>query len=545
MRAHWETIDQNAKGINRIHEKDSQRLQAQLSGSHQSKLVIPSSFVAFVAGLGVQLTAGQLAFARAAYDGEPITDDGIFGGRFEVSDQCRRVVVAVCGARAGKSYVLIALRLLHGLLTRGLSTVAPGEKAVSLVVAPDLRLAKQVIGYARGALHSWPELAELIEGDSEYALTVRRPIDGRLVSLEALPATRGGGAVRGRSLIDAALDESAFFRDEGYAVNDIELYKAVSPRVLPGGQVIIASTPWAESGLLYDLFKSNYGHPVTALAAHAPTLVMHDSAFTRDIVEAERLRDPDNARREFDAQFMTSGTGQFFDSNAIKSATQGYDVEVCQRNSRYRYAVGVDLGFKSDSSACVVVEFDGEAYRIVASHELRPSPEAPLLPSEVVACFAGIAKTFGVAHIISDGHYREAIAEHLQTHQLGLIDSPAGHIGKVESYARARAVLHEGRCVLPDHPRLLSQLRSVVSRPTSGGGLSISSPRKVGGGHGDLVSAWVLAVHHLACARVEPVKELPPAYGTPAYEAWLAIRSEKAMMESDMKRFARKGSNDW
>lgn len=517
-----------------------------LGGSARYPLNVPSNFSDFCEGLGVQLTPGQSAFTKVAYDLAAIEEDShasrIFGGKFDIPDQCRRVVVAVCGARAGKSYVLIALRLLHGLFVRDLSTVAPGEKAVSLIVAPDLRLAKQVIGYARGALNSHPDLAELIVNDTEYGLSVRRPIDGRVVSMEALPATRGGGAVRGRSLIDAALDESAFFRDEGYAVNDIELYKAVSPRVLPGGQVIIASTPWAESGLLYDLFRANYGHPVTAIAAHAPTLVMHDSTFTREIVESERQRDPENARREFDAEFMTSGTGQFFDSNAIKGAIRD---EEPVYNARYRYACGVDLGFRSDSSALVIVAYDGESYSIAKILELRPTPEAPLLPSEVVATFAGAAKEFGCSHVISDGHYREAIAEHLRAHSLGLIDAPAGSIGKQDSYVRTRAVLHEGRCAIPNHPRLVSQLRAVVSKPTTGGGLSISSPRKPGGGHGDLVSAWVLAVHHLATAQVEPLKEQAPKYGTVAYEMWLAAKSVDVMMEEDLKRYARKGDNDW
>ncbi len=509
-------------------------------------LRIPTSFLSFCRGLQVVLTEGQTAFARVAYDGEPIeseTSARIFGGRFPVPSGCRDVVVAVCGARAGKSYVLIALRLLHGLFVRDLHSLAPGQKAISLVVAPDMRLVKEVIGYARGALQSHPRLAELIEGDTEHSLTVRRPIDGRLVSLEALPATRGGGAVRGRSLIDAALDETAFFGNEDYAVSDVNLFKAIGPRVLKGGQIIVASTPWGEDGLLYSMFKENYGHPITALAAHAPTLMMHDTPEKRGYVERERLRDPDNARREFDAQFMTSGTGQFFDSNAIKGAVQDYGDTY--RNPRYRYACGIDLGFKSDSSALVVVEFDSNHYRVVRVEELKPGPDRPLQPSEVVATFAGIAKEFGLAHVISDGHYREAIAEHLQTHSLSLIDAPQGQTGKVESYARARAVLHEGRCILPDHPRLLSQLRAVVSKPTPGGGLSISSPRKPGGGHGDLVSAWVLAVHHLATARVDLAKDVPPPFGSPEHAAWLAAKQEAKWLEDAEKRYGKKPSWEW
>lgn len=508
------------------------------------------TFVQFCDWLGVVLTPGQRRFAEIAYDGTAGhgDDDGvgarIFGPSASWSGALSwRTIVAVCGARAGKSYVLVGLRLLWGCLTRSLCTLAPGERGVSLVVAPDLRLAKQVIGYARGALNTREDLAALIEGDTEYAITIRRPHDGLVVSLEALPATRGGGAVRGRSLIDAALDECAFFRDEGYAVNDVELYKAVAPRVLPGGQVIIASTPWAETGLLYEMFRG--GTTARVLVAHAPTLIMHDSALTREIVAAERERDPDNARREFDAEFMTSGTGQFFDTNAIKGATQSYDLEAITHTPRYRYSCAVDLGFKSDSSALVVVEYDGVNYRVVHVLELRPTPETPLLPSKVMESFAGIARRFGCSHIISDGHYREAIAEHLQTHKLGLQDAPPGINGKVDTYTRARAVLHEGRCVLPEYPRLLSQLRAVVSKPTPGGGLSISSPRRPGGGHGDIASAWVLAIHDLATARVAPEEEVAPKYGSREYEVWAWAKERPKMIASIERRYGKRDTDDW
>ena len=70
--------------------------------------------------------------------------------------------------------------------------------------------------------------------------------------------------------------------------------------------------------------------------------------------------------------------------------------------------------------------------------------------------------------------------------------------------AIAKKLIHEGRIRLPNHPRLLSQLRSVVSKPTPGGGLTISIPRRRGQGHGDLVSAAVLAIWQAHRARERP-----------------------------------------
>ncbi len=58
----------------------------------------------------------------------------------------------------------------------------------------------------------------------------------------------------------------------------------------------------------------------------------------------------------------------------------------------------------------------------------------------------------------------------------------------------------------------------VSSKPAPGGTVTIKIPRKIGMGHGDIVSAWVLAVHRLAydIPRAEKVEFEP---GTPEWAA--------------------------
>jgi hypothetical protein len=133
--------------------------------------------------------------------------------------------------------------------------------------------------------------------------------------------------------------------------------------------------------------------------------------------------------------------------------------------------------------------------------------------------FADVAKTYGCSYIVADGHYRESFKEALAENGMALVDAPEGLKGKQESFSRVRAVLHEGLVLLPEDEltsRLIQQAKLVVGKPAPGGGISIKVPRKVGLGHGDLVSSWVVAVHHLAYGRVAEVKvELRP--NTPEY----------------------------
>ena len=162
---------------------------------------LPSTFTAFVGSvLGVTLTPGQRAIGLVAYDGlDPADLEGIdrdlarqiFGDVETVPPAARGVFVGVCGARAGKSYVLGALRALHLALTVPLDTLAPGEVAAGVIVAPDLGLARQTLRYVLGAAMRVPAIARLIVTDSSDSFTLRRP-DGATVEFVCLPATRGG-----------------------------------------------------------------------------------------------------------------------------------------------------------------------------------------------------------------------------------------------------------------------------------------------------------------------------------------------------------------
>lgn len=432
----------------------------------------------------------------------------LFGDVDEVPAVARDVVVLVKGARVGGTYIN-ATSLLWRALTGDVGGLAPGETASALVVGPDLRLGRQALRYARGAVESVPELGAMVVSDTADSFTLERE-DGHRVAIETLPATRGGSALRGRSLLAVQLTEAAFFRDEDSGtVNDADVFRAVLPRVLPGGKVILESTPWLELGLTYELFRDNHGDPKTALAVHAPTTLMRPDERTRKLVEKERARDPDNASREFDAEFIGGGAGVFFDPTSIAAAVEDDRPLVSVAPPSAAIGCGADLALISDSSALAIVARIGDAYELLELVERRPRKGVPLKLSTVVGDFAEAMRRHRAARFLADGHVREPAREFADAEKVTIDAAPEGRDGKLETYALVAKLLREGRIRLPRHPRLLAQLRAVVSKPTPGGGLSISSPRRAGGGHGDLVSAFVLAVH--AAAEGEGAGELSRA----------------------------------
>jgi hypothetical protein len=302
-------------------------------------------------------------------------------------------------------------------------------------------------------------------------------------------------------------------------VNDRDIYGALIPRLMPGGKGIFISTPWPVPTLMGELFEKNYGKPLTALAARADTLTMRDDdAELAKMIAAERLRDEANAAREFFCDASMSGAGSFFDAAAIAAAVDPSLVLPRTAQPGTWITCGADFAFRSDSSALAVVHRVDDVRYVADLLELRPQRGVPLQPSDVVRQFAAKVKAHGCNCVMADGHYRESIFEHLATYDLGFSISPEGQTGKASTYVRARTLLHEGLLRLPNEPRLLGQLRDIVSKPTPDGGVSITSPRRAGMGHGDIVSSLVLALYQRGGHEIE----MPPAKpGTPEFEAAL------------------------
>jgi hypothetical protein len=465
------------------------------------------SFLKFLTGpCRFEPTPAQRALVRVAFDDADPDDEmarTLFGDVDHVPPEARRVVSITKGARIGGTRIAALYLLFRGAFSP-LATLAPGELAAGLIVGPDLRLARQALRYARGAAGALPDIARAITKDGEDGFTFTRP-DGRSVTIECLPATRGGSAVRGRSLVGAVMTEAAFFRDASSGVvNDEEIKRAIVPRLMPGAKLVIESTPWLASGVLYENDRQ-WGQPSTCLAARAPTLLMRPSAEMEAFVNEERARDPDNARREFDAQFLEAGAGLFFDGQCItRSAIDSLPLPLSPFTGPC--GIGGDLGLAADSSAVALVQWDRSKRLVVAVlDELKPSPGAPLQIEAVTKHFATVTATWrgekekhsGASTIWLDTYERERAREHFATHKIEVRTLPGGGDGKFSTYQRFRELLHGGLVVLPNHPRLIAQLRSVTVRPLSGGGVKIESPRRAGMGHGDLVSALVAAVHAL------------------------------------------------
>ncbi len=466
----------------------------------------PMLFTAFCRDLlGIRFSPAQKVLWSVFGDGvEPGQLEGqdrelarqLFGDVDTVPPAARKVLALMKGARVGGTRFGAVMGVYLGL-TVDLSSLAPGERAFVGITAPSKSLGRQALRYALGAFQSHPGLSKYIEGtpQPEYFL-IRRP-DGQRVEFRVLAASARGTEQRGAWFVYFQLTEASFMRDpDSGAVNDRDVFKAARPRLLPGGCILLESTAWTQESLHFELVSRNYGDPRTALAAKAPTLLLRgDDPDIRQMVESEREHNEEDARREFDCEPLGGGASQFFAPDAIAAAVNKSLVLPSKRPLGAIARAGGDFAFVQNSSALVVVYRLDRMITLADLVELRPGSGRPLKPSKVMEEFARHLEQYGITDLVVDGHAREPMREHADAHGVCLVAAPEGSAGKARMYTACKTELAEGRLTLPADDRLLRQLREVVSRPLSGGGIAISSPQRGRGGHGDLVSGLVAAVH--------------------------------------------------
>lgn len=455
-------------------------------------------FAADVLGLTFSRPWGVLL--RVAIDGiEPGDLEGedreiarvLFGNLDRIPPLARAMLVWSLGRGSGKTTIAVAVGLFL-LVTADVSGAGPGDLPAVVVVAPTKALAKLSLRIARAIVTASP-LARIVERETEDGVELRRP-DGRLVSFEVIAASRGGTAGRGRSVVGIILDEAEFFAgaDTEQVVTDEDVLHGLLPRLLPGGLVLLLSTPWPTTAptLMASLVESEFGAPETALVAKGPSLVMQPGKPS--LVQARErmmLTDPGKGSREFDVERTSAGAATFFSSDAVKAAVTSEPPEVLGPC----YA-GIDLGLVSDSSALVIASRIGSRIEIVGVHELRPTKGNPLSPTATIDAFAEIAKAHGARVLVHDQHYAQLVAERCGEHGIASVLKPGGAEGVMHTHVVTKRALDERRVRMSAHDRLVAALGTVRATPTAGGRISISMPRGRGLGHSDLASAFVLAV---------------------------------------------------
>jgi hypothetical protein len=419
---------------------------------------------------GVRLSEFELAFFQS-----------VSGDREAPPGPCSELW-AIVGRRSGKSRMAAAMSVWAALQPHRL---APGEVATVLVLSTTKAQAGTVFRYALGFLESAPLLTRETVSVTSNEIRLRGNI---VISIH----TANFRTIRGRTVVAAVFDECAFWRDESSSSPDTEVYRAVLPSLAASnGPLIGISTPFSRTGLLHDKFKRCFGiDDADCLVVRGKSLDFN-LTLNPKIVEKAFNADPEAASSEWLAEFRADITS-FFDDKVIEAAVDpGRPLELpFQYGVSYHAFVDASGGRGDSYTACI-------GHRLDDGHfvcDLMLGQPPPFQPAEVTRWFAEVIRSYGIRRVTGDNYSAQWVAGAWETQGFNYVlsDLPASQL-----YLEAQPVFNGGKISIPDHKRLVSELRSLERRTSRMGRDSVTHPP---GGHDDFANALA------GCLRVAHAK---------------------------------------
>jgi hypothetical protein len=378
----------------------------------------------------------------------------------------------VAGRRGGKSRALSTLACYLASLVDYSTVLAPGERGVCLMLAPDQRQAKIDLDYCTAAFEQSPVLKQLIANRTADTLELTNGI-----SCEVRAASRRN--LRGLSCVAILLDECAFLYTDEFSANaDVEILNSVRPGLATtGGPTIICSSPYSRRGVLWSVYKEHFGSKGDAsiLVAQAPSRVLNPT-LAQSVVDRAIERDRSAASAEYLGLFRAD-----IETFVPLEVVEGCIGDFLERppDEKHRYFAFCDpSGGSSDSFTLGIAHREGDRVVIDAIRETRP----PFSPEAVVDDFARVLKSYRVSCVTGDRFGGEWPRE--QFRKRGITYKVATKV-RSDLYRDFLPVLNSNRVLLPKSDRLINQLCS-LERHTGASGKDRIDHRQ--GGHDDLAN---------------------------------------------------------
>jgi hypothetical protein len=372
-----------------------------------------------IAAMGERLTADEreLFIELTGREHEPLQRVDLFAG--------------VVGRRGGKTRAIATASTFIAGLCDHSESLAPGEKGVLLCIALDQRVAKIILDYAQALFEGSPILRQLIVNRTVDTLELRNGI-----SLEVRPASFR--KLRGPTYVAVIADELAYwYTESNYANPDIEVLNAVEPGLATtGGPLLLASSPYGKSGVLWNTYRKHYGPQGDAL-----TLVAHGSSRTfnptlpQRVVDRALEKDRPRASAEYLAQFRSDIEG-FVALEVVEACVGDYREQ--QHVAGITYRAFVDPSGGSEDSFTLAISHRDRKNDLVVIDAVRER-HPPFSPEQVVEDFAALCKAFYITKVTGDHYAGEFPRELFRKHGTWVLTRTPNRLKNLESPRRDAA----------------------------------------------------------------------------------------------------------
>ncbi len=396
-------------------------------------------------------------------------------GRAEPPSAPFREAALIVGRRGGKSRVLALIAVYLATFRDYAPHLAPGEVATIGVLAANRDQARSIFRFISGLLKATPLLAGLVQDENTETIILSNSVHIEI-------ATASFRTTRGYSYAAVLADEIAFWRsDETSANPDIEILRALRPGManIPGSILLLASSPYAKRGALYQTYRRNFGRDdARVLVWKAATSDMNPSIDPAIIAEAYE-EDPEAARAEYGAEFRDD-LADFVTRETVDAVTMIGRTELPPEHG-LAYTAFVDpSGGVSDAMTLAIAHITAAGVVVLdAIREARP----PFDPENTVAEFAATLRRYGITTVQGDKYGGEWPRHRFREH--GIAYEPTAR-PKSDLYMDLLPLLNAGRVELLDNQRLTAQLCGLERRTARSGRDSVDHTP---GGHDDVANA--------------------------------------------------------
>jgi hypothetical protein len=414
----------------------------------------------------------------------------IAGGRSPPAKRVRELW-CVAGRRSGKSHIAAAIAVYLSLFVK--HKLARGERGMCLVLAGSRDQALAVMGFVHGLLESAPALRAEIVSVSRYEIELKNHITIAIHS-------NSFRTIRGRSLCGAVFDETAFWRDETSALPDVETYRATLPSLATtGGMLIGISTPYRKFGLLYQKHRDHFGQDGDDVLVVQGRTQIFNPTLADSVIAAQREADPAGAVSEWDAELRADISAWLDDASIDRAIELGRPLELPpQENVTYKAFADASGGVGADSYTLSIAHKENN----LCITDLVRGTAGKFDPHQVTRDYAALCQEYHVSEITGDSYSAQWVAGTWRETGIEYRRSP---LVKSDIYREAEALFTRGLVRLPDHTKLLRELRLLERTTHRSGKDQISHPKN--GGRDDYANSVCGALYLVG--RIPVVTEPP------------------------------------
>ncbi len=416
----------------------------------------------------VETWATWTIMLKAAF-GQPLTDDerkvftAIAGDR-GLPKQRVRELWCVVGRRGGKSRIAAMLAVYFACCVQ--HRLAGGEHGMVLVLAATTEQARVVFNYAMAFLQRSPVLGREVASTTRHEIRLK---NGITIAIHS----NSFRSVRGRTLCAVIFDEVAYWRDELSAAPDTETYTAVLPSLLTtNGMLVGISTGYRRMGLLYQKHRDHFGQASDDTLVVQGSTLQFNPTLDPHAIAAQRAADPAAAASEWEGQFRDD-IASFLDDALIDAAVEyGRPLELPPLGGYTCYQAFTDAagGVGADSYTIAVGHKEGEHFVI----DVVRGTAGKFDPQKVTEQYAALCREYRCSTVTGDAYAAQWVAGAWSRTGISYVRS---ELPKSQIYLECIPLFARALVRLPDHPKLLRELRLLERHTHRSGKDAVDHPK--------------------------------------------------------------------